>query len=97
MPSSFVVGQLAVHHLAANELGVLPDLLRDRIIRRELDQAAGDDFRFGVALLVAEPIEFVDQLGDLLLHLELHFAIAVDARRARLRFACRGRSRHRDP
>ena len=41
-------------------------------------QPAGDDFRFGVALLVAKPIEFVDHLGDLLLHLELHFAVAVD-------------------
>ncbi len=73
----FVVGELAIHHRTTNELGVLPNLLRDRIIRRKFVQPAGDDFHFGVALLVAEPIEFLNHLSDLLLHLDFHFAIAV--------------------
>ena len=86
-----VVANLAVHHFAANELGVQPNLLRDRIVRRELVQAAGDDFHFRVALLVLKAIEFVHHLRDLLLQLELHFMIVLTPAEHRLHWPYRGR------
>ena len=91
------VGRLLIHHRAADELRVLPDLLGHRLVRRDLDQPAGDDFHLGVPLLVAEPVELVDQLGNLFLDLEFDFAVAVRLRRARPGFLRRARFRRCGP